>query len=229
MRPLGKVKIEWSPELAYVIGLLVTDGGLSSDSRHISFTSKDLELIDNFQKGLGIKLRIGKKANSSHGDKKYYVVQIGDVIFYRFLLDIGLMPRKTKIIGAVKIPEEYLVDFLRGHMDGDGTFYSYLDSRWKSSFVFYSVFVSASKEHIYWLREKIFDKIGVKGHINMSTGHSVYQLKYAKKESLKLFSELYYDNNVICLTRKRLKMEKAFELNEKYSNARVAKLVDAPP
>gem|GEM_PF-6676481 len=45
MKPLGKVKIQWSPEFAYVIGLLTTDGNLSPDGRHINFTSKDRELV----------------------------------------------------------------------------------------------------------------------------------------------------------------------------------------
>lgn len=215
MKPLGKVKIGWSPEFAYAIGLLVTDGNLSSDGRHVIFTSKDLELILKFQKSLKMNLHIGRKSSGSQGYKKYYVVQIGDVLFYRFLLGIGLMPRKTKIIGAIKIPVKYLFDFLRGHFDGDGTFYSYWDPRWRSSFMFYTVFVSASKNHIDWLRETIFDIVNIKGHITKSVNDSIYQLKYAKAESLKLLPKLYYDEDAICLTRKRLKTEAAIKTNNK--------------
>ncbi len=215
MKPLGKVKIKWSPNFAYAIGLLVTDGNLSIDGRHINFTSKDLELIRKFQKSLKINLHIGRKSSNSQGYKKYYVVQIGDILFYRFLLGIGLMPRKTKIIGAIKIPVEYLFDFLRGHLDGDGTFYSYWDSRWRSSYMFYTVFISASKDHINWLRETIFDIVNIKGHITKSINDSIYQLKYAKAESLKLLPKLYYDKDVICLTRKRLKTEIAIKTNNK--------------
>ncbi len=49
MRPLEKINIQWSPELAYAIGLLVADGCLSKDGRHIDFTSKDLELVESFK------------------------------------------------------------------------------------------------------------------------------------------------------------------------------------
>jgi len=215
MKPLGKVKIKWSPNFAYAIGLLVTDGNLSPDNRHIVFTSKDLELIHKFQKSLKINLHIGRKSSSFHGYKKYYVVQIGDVLFYRFLLSIGLMPRKTKIIEVIKIPDKYFFDFLRGHFDGDGSFYSYWDPRWRSSYMFYTVFISASKKHIDWLREMIFSFIRIKGHITKSMNDSTYQLKYAKSESLKLLQKLYYNKNVICLSRKRIKIEEALKINDK--------------
>ncbi len=217
MRPLGKVKIKWSPNFAYVIGLLVTDGNLSPDNRHITFTSKDLELIRKFQKSLQINFHIGRKSSGSQNYKKCYIVQIGDVLFYRFLLSIGLMPRKTKIIRAVKIPDKYFFDFLRGHFDGDGSFYSYWDPRWRSSYMFYTVFISASKDHIDWLREMIFNFIRIKGHITKSINDSTYQLRYAKSESLKLLPNLYYNKDVTCLSRKRIKIEKSLKINGKQS------------
>ena len=208
-KPKGKVSCVWSPEFAYAIGLLVTDGSLSKDGRHISFTSKDLQLIEIFLKSLKIECHIGKKASGSQQEKKYFVVQIGDVNFYRFLLRIGLMPNKTKVIGEVQIPSQYIIDFLRGHLDGDGTFYSYWDPRWKSSYMFYTVFVSASIDHIVWLRRVLNEKFAIKGHISKAKGKSCSQLKYAKQESLKLLRSLYYSDSVVCLERKRLKISKA--------------------
>lgn len=226
MRPLNKIKIEWSSDFAYAIGLLTTDGNLSPDGRHIVFTSKDMELIDNFQRTLGIKYHIGKKASGSNKKKRYFVIQIGDINFYKFLLSIGLMPRKTKIIEKIAVPDEYFFDFLRGHFDGDGTFYSYWDSRWRSSFMFYTVITSASKKHIDWLREKITEAAGTKGHITKSKNDSLYQLKYAKSESLKLLPKIYYNENIICLKRKYSKIEKALKIN---GSARVVKPEDTHP
>ncbi|MBI5147711.1 MAG: hypothetical protein HZA37_00980 [Parcubacteria group bacterium] len=40
-----------------------------------------------------------------------------------------------------------------------------------------------------------------------------HQLKYAKTESLKLLPRLYYDKNIICLSRKRRKIEKALKID----------------
>ena len=206
MKPLGKVKIKWSPEFAYAIGLIVTDGCLYSDGRHINFTSKDREQIDTFLRCLHISMHVGKKASGSFPEKKCFVVQIGDVLFYEFLVSIGITPKKSKTIGKIDIPEKYFFDFLRGHFDGDGTFYSYWDKRWKSSFMFYMEFISSSKKHILWLRKEIQKRIGIKGHITTSVRSSVYQLKYAKRESLKLIEKMYYNENVPCLSRKRDKV-----------------------
>ncbi len=226
-KPKNKVKIKWSPAFAYAIGLLVTDGHLSKDSRHVDLTSKDEEQLKNFIKCLNINVKITSKHSSLN--KKYKRIQFSDVNFYKFLMSIGLMPRKTKIIKSIKIPRKYFFDFLRGHFDGDGTFYSYWDPRWKSSFMFYTVFISASKNHINWLHDKIYKSLAINGHITKSVNSSVYQLKYAKTESLKLLPKLYYNKNVVCLSRKRIKIEKALKVNNKHiNNARVAKLADAP-
>lgn len=207
----NKVKIKWSPEFAYAIGLLTTDGNLSSDGRHLSFSSKDKELIDHFKKCLKLSNKIGRKARGGGKEKKYHVLQFGDVNFYKFLSGIGLTANKSKVLGSLEIPGGYFFDFLRGHFDGDGTFYSYWDPRWKSSFMFYTVFISVSKRHIDWLREKLFLKLKIKGHISKAIRNSAYQLKYAKAESLKLLPKLYYHKDVLCLARKRIKIERALQ------------------
>lgn len=213
MKPQNKIKIKWSPEFAYAIGLITTDGNLSSDRRHFEFTSKDLEQVKNFKRCLGVKNKIGSK-KSGEGNK-YFRIQTGDVNFCKFLIGIGLSTSKSKTLGALDILNKYFFDFLRGHFDGDGTSYSYWDPRWKSSFMFYTVFISASKGHIEWLQKGIRSVLDIKGHITKSPKNSAYQLKYAKAESLKLLPKLYYDSDVVCLSRKRRKIEKALAVANK--------------
>src|SRR3989344_2322990 len=120
MRRLSKVKIGWSPDFAYAIGLITTDGNLSKDGRHLNMTSKDKDMILTFKKCLGLKNKIGRKTREKSKIKKYFQVQFGDKNFYEFLLSLGLMPAKSKTIGALNIPNEYFSDFLRGCIDGDG-------------------------------------------------------------------------------------------------------------
>ena len=45
LKPREKVKRAWSSELSYAIGLIATDGCLSSDGRHFDFTSKMVEQL----------------------------------------------------------------------------------------------------------------------------------------------------------------------------------------
>jgi|SRR3989344_135195 len=209
-KPKGKVKIQWSPNFAYAIGLLVSDGCLSPSGRHIIFVSKDREQLLNFMKALNIDIFIGRVDSVSKQVKR---VQFGDVLFYQFLMSIGLMPNKSKVIGKVKVPDEYFFDFLRGSFDGDGCTYSYWDKRWRSSFMFYTTFVSASETHINWLQNKIQFHLGLHGHITHGGPRNVlHQLKYAKAESLKLLRKMYQRRNCLYLSRKRLKIEKMLRI-----------------
>lgn len=209
-KPEGKVKITWSPNFAYAIGLLVSDGCLSPSGRHIVMTSTDKDQLQNYMRALDIKVRIGRVENIYNGALR---VQFGDVLFYRFLMSIGLMPNKSKVIGEIKIPEEYFFDFLRGSFDGDGCTYSYWDKRWRSSFMFYTTFVSASKPHVDWLQKVISDKLGIHGHMTHGGARGVlHQLKYAKTESLKLLHKMYERKNCIYLRRKRLKIDKMLRI-----------------
>jgi len=213
MKPLGKIKLDWSPKFAYAIGLLTTDGNLSPDGRHIEFTSNDGEQLIHLKKCLGLKNKIGTKMNGA-GTSRSMRIEFGDVYFYQFLFRVGLSPHKSKALRAIAIPNPYFFDFLRGHFDGDGSFYSYFDPRWKASFMFYITFISASSTHIDWLRKQIEARVGIRGHINKTK--SIFQLRYAKAESLKLLPKLYYNRGVVCLSRKREKIRKALLLSRKY-------------
>lgn len=210
MKPKGKVKLKWSPEFAYAVGLLASDGNLSKDERHIDFTSKDKEQIINFKKCLSLDTKIGTKKSGRPKFNRYYRTQFGDVLFYRFLEKIGLTKAKSKSIGKMLIPRKYFFDFLRGCYDGDGSFYKYWDKRWKNSYMFYTILASASPSFINWIRKDLQKYLDIRGHISISRG--MMQLKYAKKESVKLLKSMYYKNDVICLPRKRLKIQKGLAI-----------------
>lgn len=204
-------EVIWSPEVAYAVGLMASDGCLSPDGRHLDLTSKDLEQIENIRACFGIKALPSTKRRSSDLSKGIcYRVQWSDVRLYGFLLDVGLTPRKSLTLGVLKVPDEYFFDFLRGSFDGDGSFYSYFDPRWKSSFMFYLNFSTASKEHALWIQETITRLCGPKGHIS-ATGKKrlMYNLRYAKKESTIVLSRMYPKSNTMLLSRKRLKISRA--------------------
>jgi hypothetical protein len=111
MNRLSRVKIEWSHNFAYAIGLIATDGSLSKDGRHINLTSKDEEMIKTFKQCLNIENNIGHKARKKGEEKKYFQIQFGDKNFYEFLNSIGLSSAKSKTIGSLKIPSKYFADF----------------------------------------------------------------------------------------------------------------------
>lgn len=205
--------MKWTRDLAYAVGLITADGNLSKDGRHLSLVSKDKDQIKTFAKILNLKNRICRKGSSYSSEKKYFHVQFGNVKFYRDLVKIGLMSRKSKRLGTLKIPKYCFPDFLRGYFDGDGFTHSYWDPRWRSSFMLYLGFSSGSKAYLNWLKDKIQNFYQVYGVIK--PGRRVYVLLFAKKSSLSLLKKMYYHPDVPCLRRKMVKIQKSLDIINK--------------
>lgn len=216
---MGKIKPEqkfpWTPQLAYAIGLLATDGNLSKDGRHITMRSSDPDLLQAFISCLKLESKIIQSFNNGFAKKASYRVQFSDTRFYRWLLIIGLFPAKTYTLGEIKVPDQYFRDFLRGHLDGDGSVYTYID---KYNFYknrnyinqrVYVKFISASQIHINWLYNTLNRISGIKGTINSTKPHIVnhvpiWGIKFSKKESIKILTWIYYQPDLPSLQRKLL-------------------------
>ncbi|MFH0830511.1 MAG: hypothetical protein V1895_00410 [Parcubacteria group bacterium] len=201
MRPQNKVNCNWSSDLAYAVGLLVTDGALSVDGRHINFTSGDLDLIETFRDCLKIQNKIGIKVSGFTGKKDCYQIQFGDISFYKFLTGIGLKPNKSRTLGRLSVPSQVFAHFVRGCFDGDGTIYAYWDRRWRNSWMFYVCFASASPIFLNWLKKRIKELLGASGYIGYGS-HNTLQLKYSKHEARTLLTVMYKNPVVPRLARK---------------------------
>src|SRR3989344_1533243 len=205
-KPKHLVSEKWTPSLAYAVGLLATDGCLSSKGHLIDLTSKDREQLENFCRCVGVDFRITVKRSGT--GRKSSRIQFKNVLFYDFLFSIGLTPAKSKTLGPLKIPQKYFFHFLRGVFDGDGSTYSYWDPRWKSSFIFYLCFASASHNFLLWLQRTLQARLHVVGHITSANGHSTKQLRYAKREGLKVLQRMYRNApKGTYLSRKHLKIQ----------------------
>lgn len=115
--------LEWSAEMAYVVGLTATDGCLLSGRGKINFKSLDHELVETYLKLLGRTNKI-QVTRTRHG-KDFSAVQFGDAALYEWLLGIGLTPRKSLTLGALSAPVVVLPHLVRGLLDGDGSILNY--------------------------------------------------------------------------------------------------------
>lgn len=221
----AKLELSWSDELAYIVGLIATDGNLSKDGRHINFTSKDIDQIRNFSKILKLKSKIGIRHGAFSPSSQYYYIQFSHIRFYRFLKEVGLTPNKTFTLGELKIPDKFFADFLRGHLDGDGYTYSYWDKRYPNSFMIYTVFVSASLLHAGWIQRKIRLLFDLNGRLTL--GKRAFRLIFAKKASVKLLTIMYSGSKKTSLKRKNLKIWTALGIIAR--NAGVEKSVNSLP
>jgi len=223
---LSDINFKWTSDLAYAIGLLVTDGNLSSDGRHIIMRSSDIDQLETFKKCLELKNKIGTSNSNGFSKNTSYRVQFGNVRFYHWLMSIGLFPAKSYTIGEVNVPDEFFRDYFRGCLDGDGNIQTYRDGynfylgrQYFTQRLFIRI-VSASEKHIFWLREKIKFLTGLRGSISKGKPKDdkhvpIWELKFAKKESLQLIKWIYYDTNIPYLKRKRDIAKQAIEIISK--------------
>ncbi|MFH1593143.1 MAG: LAGLIDADG family homing endonuclease [Candidatus Omnitrophota bacterium] len=194
--------ITWSNKLAYVVGLLTADGNLSPDGRHMTYVSKDRDLIQSFKDCLELKNKISRKTSGYSKDKvkRYYVMHFGNVRLYNFFTDIGLCPNKSKVLKTLLIPPVYFPDFFRGLIDGDGNigYFMHPESRHKQ---FRIRIASGSRAFLEWLNTVVEMRLGVKGSIH--TIKRGFHLSYYMQATAKIIDFIYYKKNVIALKRKR--------------------------
>lgn len=160
-----------------------------------------MEQLTVFKRCLNLKNKIGWKG-SGYSKKRYPRVQFGNVKFYRWLVEIGLMPRKSKKLGALNISDDYSFDFLRGCLDGDGCIRIFMDPVYPNARRLYISFSSASQTFLEWMHWRVSKPMEVPGIIRIGT--RAFQSTYAKKASLTLLKALYYRSDIPCLQRKCL-------------------------
>lgn len=199
----------WTPTLAYAVGLIATDGGLVR-GRSISVPSADRELVELLLRCLGKSNMISVERSNRGG--VYCRTQIGDVALYRWLVSIKIEPRKSLTIEAIDIPDELLLPLARGLLDGDGSIMNKTaradtkrrsDYRWE---YLQTKFVSASRNHLIWLRERLREATGLEGNLMTNKArdgrHACYALRFSKHGSERLQPLLYSDPAAPRLTRK---------------------------
>lgn len=203
--------LEWSDDMAYVVGLMATDGCLvSRGRRYLSFDSGDEQLVRTFLACLGRPMFYRALPTATGGVR--FKAQFSDVRFYRWLESIGLTPRKSLTLGGIDVPDEHLFPLVRGLFEGDGnianfthhpTIATYPDYEYERLWVF---FTSASRPHLEWIQGRVRATLGARGTIEAQKirppRHAFFRLKYGNGESVPLLKAMYPDETVPMLKRK---------------------------
>ena len=192
------------PVFWYLVGLIATDGCLIRDGRSINITAKDREFLAQGRIAIGSMGRISRKFGSM--GQLAHQLQFKSRSLWNRLWDIGLTPRKSLTIGALRVPDEWFRDFLRGVIDGDGNIRRWIHpsngrEQWTVRIV------SGSKPFLSWLQETANRLWCVTGGLHVrppasERHHPLYTLKFGKIAAKVLLTECYYPN-ALALERKR--------------------------
>lgn len=112
---------EWSPGMAWALGLLFTDGNVSPG--RVSLSSVDLELLEKVKKLLNSSKPIHKVIQSYDKSKYIYRFDITREKLVEDLNKFGLHQKKSLNMTFPDVPQEYTRHFVRGCWDGDGSIF----------------------------------------------------------------------------------------------------------
>ncbi len=124
----------------------------------ISISTKDEFLLDEFKKDIEantvkIKRFVNKRDDISDSKQSYIVLNSNALC--DCLQRYGIHSRKTYDISLPNIPKEFFKDFFRGFFDGDGYMNLYRRKDYVNRFRYSFEIVSASKDMIYGLKNKL--------------------------------------------------------------------------
>ena len=222
IRPRGADKVKrivpddrmmWSPEFAYAVGLVASDGNLQANVNEVRLASTDRQIIDLYCHCLGIRphdIDASEWGNRSATPvhvrverrppyKEQYHIIFSDYVYRRRLEQIGLTPDKSCTLGPLQVPDPFFRDFLRGEFDGDGCWS--VARRLKHSALL-GIFTSGSPAYLGWLQE------GIRRLAGIANGHIVrIDLRYQGESAEQLGQFMYYTPGVPCLARKHTKWQ----------------------
>lgn len=144
-----------------------------------------------------------------------YKGQFSNARLYRWLLTVGLTPRKSLVLAGIDVPSVHLMPLVRGLLDGDGTVYTLSHRPTRTAYDRYryerlwTFFSSASRRHVEWLQLRLGCALRVTGYIEKlereDRENPMYRLKYGNRDSRVLLPAIYSDQSVPRLERKWLK------------------------
>nr|DAV88771.1 MAG TPA: LAGLIDADG-like domain [Caudoviricetes sp.] len=180
---------------AYILGFIAADGHVSDKEIKISLSIKDIDILYKIKSEIGFnnKIRI---------DDKFCHIGFGISEMINSLRKLGLKRNKTVDFKFPKINDEFIIPFIRGYFDGDGSFSEYKSNdgytRYCFSFCGTQSFLNDLRDVLSNFQIKTFDKM----YKRFDTENCCYSLNGAGKENILRFLNLIYSDSSICLDRK---------------------------
>lgn len=203
---------------AYILGILASDGCVASSQNQIYIELKkdDRELLEKInneiQNERPVKDYFNQSKNYFNSKLYFFSKQIKED-----LSKYNIIPNKTKYttLSFIKnIKDEYKIDYIRGHFDGDGNI------KWSKGICWQ--IDSTSLETLLDI-QKVLKNYGIETRVVEKKDKSVVNLKvyriyfYGKKEALKLY-KLFYNKPSTAILRMQRKQQHFAELLLKYSS-----------
>ncbi|WP_186278746.1 LAGLIDADG family homing endonuclease [Lysinibacillus sp. BW-2-10] len=171
----------WTHEMAWILGMFVTDGTVSSKTHSINFSQKDeriLKLIAKYMNADYVLTPFGKT-------KQTPSLIINSLEIKQDLEKMRITANKSLTLPFPPVPKEFMPSFIRGVIDGDG---------YVSRFG-YTMNVTSGSELFANSLLQVFQNWGFNSYINKQltpNGNNIYRVCINGKENLAVLSDIIY-------------------------------------
>jgi len=194
----------WSPEMAWCLGLIYTDGYLNEERIRIELNNTDKEMVEKFIKFIDSKYKLCvyhfKNVSGSYGNcKDKFYTYIHSDIMYNDLKSLGIFQKKSITIEFPAIyPQEFMADYIRGLWDGDGHI-----GVIKRDDIIVCSFTSGSHNFIYGLSVYLDNTLCLSKHSVSKNTNGTYIMQLYGNNAYKLCNYIYHSKmSDAYLTRK---------------------------
>lgn len=189
-----------TPNKAYFLGLLFTDGSIIKDNQRQD--SIQLELIETDKKILELlcnelnakcQLSYKKRDDRENGT---FTFSIRSNKISQALSKYNIIPNKTYDVNQVIIPDKFKIDYLRGFIDGDGSIY-YSQNHW------YLSICSHSKSIIEQVSKEINNLFNFQSK-KIQVSNNVYKYTWNSNQTITILN-LLYSQDITCVIERKFK------------------------
>jgi hypothetical protein len=145
-----------TPNKAYILGLLFSDGHMYERRKQIRLKMADKELLESVLSAMKYdRPLLCEKGYGNHQDA--WSLIICNPKMYEDLINIGLLPRKTyeSTFPVDFISDENMSHFIRGFFDGDGSIGSY---KHIGGYLYYCASITKSKSILNPMVQFLYSK-----------------------------------------------------------------------
>lgn len=203
----------WSANMAYVLGFILADGCIIkgtykgySDSLKFGVQISDIDILEKIKKEFKAEHKLSIVKNAVH-------LSISSQRLVDDLKLLGISYRKSLNESLPRVPSQYLRDFLRGIVDGDGGMR--IDKKGQPAIGICGGEIVMTFMRDYFLRSmNLFSKIGRRSYSEKQKNY-LYEIRYKSSSALKIIAYLYNNDSCLYLDRKYKLAKRCLELKIK--------------
>lgn len=211
---------EWSNNMAYILGLIAADGNVCNGTFKIALKSTDYDILEKVKNELGYSGSLKYETNKCKG-KEYrsVVLSIHRMEIIDALKTYNITANKSFTIKMPdNIPNEFIIDYIRGYFDGDGCVGLQYPGKTQTAQIRTRI-CSGSRVLLEQFRDYLV-KCGLRC-VTVTNKFNIFEICYSTKNSLVLYDMFYNNSNALYLDRKKEKFEHCIQIRNSDLNSKV--------